>query len=118
MNKKEETRIKVALALPLLLFIVLPIPYSFLNQKVLVNWLGCGCPKVDESGNMIDSYFNANDFTALFWLLVTVGATAWAVFLARRIPKKLMWLRILYIAGIFTCSLCISYFFTQSMMWN
>ena len=31
----------------LLLFPLLYIPYDFLNTIVLVEWLGCGCPRVD-----------------------------------------------------------------------
>lgn len=35
------------------------------NQQLLVKWLGCGCPVIDEFGNMVEDNFNANDFTAL-----------------------------------------------------
>ena len=106
------------LTTPLLLFVILPIPYSWVNQRFIVEWFGCGCPKLDEFGNMINPDFNANDFTALFWLFVSICATVISVFLAKQIPKEKMWLRILYVVCIFVVSLLISQQFCQMMMWK
>ncbi len=118
MNKQEKSKTKLALFLPFLLFVAFPIPYARLNKAFIVKWLGCGCPKIDESGNMIDSYFSANSFTALFWFFVTIGATVWAVLLARRIPKEKAWLRTLYAAAVFIMSILLSYLLTGLMMWD
>ncbi len=106
------------LVTPLLLFAILFIPYSWINQQFIVDWLGCGCPVLDEAGNMVENNFNANDFTALFWLFISVCATAISVLLSKRIPKEKMWLRVLYIVGMFLVSLLITYQFCQIMMWN
>jgi formate hydrogenlyase subunit 3/multisubunit Na+/H+ antiporter MnhD subunit len=102
---------------PLLLFAILLVPYSFVNQHFIVDWLGCGCPVIDEAGNMVENNFNANDFTALFWLFISICVTAISVFLSKRIQKEKMWFRVLYILGMFLVSLLISYQFCQMMMW-
>ncbi len=94
----------IILATPLLLFVVLLVPYSWANQQFLVEWLGCGCPVIDEFGNIVENNFNANDFTALFWSFISICATATSVFLSRNIPKEKMWLRVVYIVGIFFVS--------------
>lgn len=106
------------LVAPLLLFAILLIPYSWVNQQFIVEWFGCGCPKVDELGNIIHPDFNANDFTALFWSFISICATAISIFLSRRIPKDKMWLRLLYVAGVFAVSLLITHQFCQMMMWK
>ena len=103
---------------PLLLFAILLVPYSWVNQQFIVDWLGCGCPVIDELGNMVENNFNANDFTALFWLFITVCVTVISMFLSKRIPREKLWLRILYMAGMFAISLFISYQFIQMMMWK
>ena len=46
------------LVAPLLLFVVLLVPYSLANQQFIVEWLGCGCPVIDEFGNMVENNFN------------------------------------------------------------
>ena len=69
MSAKEIRKTVLLLVVPFLLFAVLIVPYSYLNQAVLVDWLGCGCPQVDEAGEMVEPVFNANDFTALFRLV-------------------------------------------------
>ena len=103
---------------PLLLFAILLVPYSLVNQHFIVDWLGCGCPVIDEAGNMVENNFNANDFTALFWLFISICVTAISVLLSKRIQKEKMWFRVLYILGMFLVSLLISYQFCQMMMWN
>ena len=106
------------LASPLLLFPVLSGPYMAFNNAYVVEWFGCGCPKFDELGNIIENDFNANDFTALFWLFITAVITVISVFLSNRIPKSKLWLKLLYIAGMLVLSLLIARKFYYSMMWN
>lgn len=103
---------------PIILFAVLLIPYSLVNQHFIVDWLGCGCPVLDEAGNMVESLFNANDFTALFWLFISICSTVISVFISKRMPNEKLWLRILYIVAILLISLLISYQLYQVMMWN
>ena len=103
---------------PLLLFAILLVPYSLANQHFIVDWLGCGCPVTDEAGNMVENHFNANDFTTLFWMFISICVAAISVLLSKRIPKEKMWLRVLYIVGMLLMSLVIAYQFRQMMMWN
>ena len=103
---------------PILLFAILLVPYSFLNQYLIVDLLGCGCPVIDEAGNMVENSFNANDFTALFWLFISVCVTVISVFLSKIISKEKVWLRVLYVIGMLLISLLITYQFYQMMMWN
>ena len=108
----------VILMTPILLFAILFVPYDLVNQHFIVDWLGCGCPVIDEAGNVVENNFNANDFTALFWLFVSACVTAISAFLAKRIPKEKVWLRVLYIAGMIVISLLITYQFCQMMRWS
>ena len=103
---------------PILLFAVLLVPYSLINQHFIVDWLGCGCPVIDEAGNIVENNFHANDFTALFWLFISVCVTGISVLLSKRIPKETMWPRILYVAGMLLISLVITDQFCQMMMWD
>ena len=113
----KSIKLIAILLTPLLLFAILLVPYSLVNQHFIVDWLGCGCPVIDEAGNMVENNFNANDFTALFWLFISICVTAISVFLSKRIQKEKMWFRVLYILGMFLVSLLISYQFCQMMMW-
>lgn len=103
---------------PLALFPILLVPYSWINNRFLVDWFGCGCPKVDETGNMIHNYFNANDVTRLFWLFITVCVTILSVTFSKKIPQDKRWLKIVYVAAMLLLSLFISFRFTQIMMWQ
>ena len=106
----------IRLISPILVFPVLYIPYAFLNSAVIVDWLGCGCPKIDASGEMIHDYFSANDFTRIFWFVIAVGVTVLSWFLSKNILKK-KWVRVLYTAGMFGVSLFVMCWFVRSMMW-
>ena len=108
----------VVLLTPLLLFAILRDPYIWVNRHFIVKWFGCGCPTRDEFGNLIYSNFNANDFTACFWLFISICVTTVSAFLSKRIPKEKMWLRVLYIVGMLLVSLWISRRLWQWMMWN
>ena len=118
MSKSKILKNAAVLISPLLSFAVLLVPYSWVNQAFIVEWFGCGCPTVDEMGNYVESVFNANDFTSLFWTFISICATVRSVFLSKRIPKKMRWLRIAYVIAIFVVSLLISKNFCQLMMWK
>ena len=66
MEQKNIIKTIAILITPLLLFAVLLIPYSWLNSAVIVDIFGCGCPQVNEAGEIVHPTFNANDFTLLF----------------------------------------------------
>jgi len=103
---------------PLLLFVILLVPYSFANRHFIVDWLGCGCPVIDEAGNMAESYFNANDFTALFWLFISICVATISAFLSKRILCGKKWLKVLYTITMLLVSLLISFQFYLMMMWT
>ena len=113
-------KVKKALVLiaPLSLFAILLVPYQWVNQRFLVDWLGCGCPQLDEFGNMIENRFNANDFTFVFWFFISLCSTVLAVFLSKKMPIHRTWLRVLYIVGVFLLSVVITYALYQVTMWN
>ena len=116
---KSTIKKMLILLLPLLLFFLLFVPYLYVNSEIIVDWLGCGCPKVNvETGEMIHNYFSANDFTAYFWLAVSFCVTAVSAFLTKLLPQNKVWLKILYVVLMLAVSLFISSQFTQVMMWN
>ena len=116
MDRKNLLKAIALFAAPLLLFPVLLIPYSWFNQAVIVDVFGCGCPKFTEAGELITPDFNANDFTALFWTVISVCAALLAAFLSKRIPHK--WLRVVYVIAVLLLSLLISREFSQMMLWK
>lgn len=118
MNVKKTIKTIILLISPLLLFVVLPKPYLYVNSVFIVKWLGCGCPSVDEMGNVIEHSFNANSFTAIFWTVVSLVAAVIAAILSKRLIAKRKPLRVLYVFGILAVSLLISYRLYISMMWN
>ena len=95
------------LSLPLAVFVVLYIPYSFINSNFIVDWFGCGC----------NPGFNANDFTRLFWSAASLGATVLSFFCYKNHFEK-MWLRVLHAFCILVITLLLSVLFCQSMMWK
>ena len=104
------------LASPLFLFFVLFFPYSIVNRRFIVEWFGCGCPKIDELGNVVQNDFNANDFTFLFWLFITLCVTVIAFFVSKGALTGVK--RWAYIAAMFIVSFLITYHFYQMLMWN
>ena len=118
MNRNDIVKNIAILITPLLLFVVLFIPYIWINQNFIVEWFGCGCPKVDELGNTVYPNFNANDFTALFWKFISICATSISLFLSKRIPIEKKWFRFVYVTAILLVSLLISDQFCQMMMWK
>lgn len=116
-DKKTIKRIAVLLS-PLLLFAILLIPYSILNNEVIVDWLGCGCPQIDANGNVYEPAFNANAFTACFWIFVSVCVVALSVFLSTKQLQDKLWTKIFYIDFMIAISIIITYQLCQIMMWN
>ena len=118
MNTKQTIKTAAALLSPLLLFVVLPYPYSYANSAFFVKWFGCGCPKIDAAGNMISPDFNANHFTMIFWAVVSVGAAVLAFFLSKKVIKDKPWLRALYVVAVLAVSCLISFVLYKHIMWN
>jgi hypothetical protein len=101
---------------PLLLLPLLFIPYSILNAEVIVNWLGCGCPRINEAGNVIENSFNANDFTALFWCGVSVLIVALSAVQSKKLEKRRF--KLLYLFTVIVICFFVSSFFSQVMKWR
>ena len=106
------------LCLPPLLLIICLVPYSWINQHFIVKWLGCGCPTIDEFGNLVENRFSANDFTNMFWSLISIISILLSILLSKKIFKGNLIFRVLYIISIFVISISISYQFIQMMMWK
>ncbi len=91
---------------PLLLYPILFIPYSFINSKVIVNILGCGC----EEG------FNANHFTRIFWGVVAVAAIVLSALITRKSENKFRGIVDTVLVAVI--SVILSYYFSALMMWK
>jgi len=91
-------------------------PYKLLNEKVIVEWLDCGCPKLGPQGEIIESGFNANNFTLIFW-----GATALSVIIISLFNMKQLtkwYYKLIYIALIAAGSTFVALQFYYSMQWR
>lgn len=108
MRLRRIMSMTVLLIIPLILFAILLTPYDRWNRNYLVHRYGCGCN--------FDS-FNANDFTKLFWLFVSVCATVWSVFMSKLIPKNRKWLRVAYVLLMWQVCLMISYHYSHMLKW-
>ena len=106
----------VFLALPPFLFAVWLIPYSWLYKNFIVNWLGSNSSTADELGNTISHAFDASDFTGVFWGAIAILATVMAIVFTKEIETR--WLKVLYVIGVFVCSLLLAYFLWKSNLWN
>jgi len=100
----------------LLIMPVLFLPYQYLNSKVIVEWLGCGCPLVDEQGNEIVNNFNANDFTMLFWSVVALIVIIISIFNMRYLIK--WYAKLTYILLIAVGSVYLVMRFCDLMRWK
>ena len=114
---KINTKTILLLAVPILMLFVLVVPYKYANQEVIVEWLGCGCTQLDESGNLIENNFNANDFSRVFWAVIAVVATVISFFVSKKAINENKLIRIAYVALTFVLSSVLSYMFVQSMLW-
>jgi hypothetical protein len=106
------------LLVPLTLFPTLRISYNWLNRNFLAPWLGCGCPKKDEFGNLLACQFNANDFSCIFWFLAALGMAVLSFFIGRKIFIKRKWLTAVYIAATLGLSLFVFRNYCLSMWWG
>ena len=106
------------LLIPLLLFFVLIHPYRWFNTAYVVDWFGCSCPIIDENGNHIERLFNANDFTAVFWSVLTVGVTALSAFLSRKVFGRKFRAVVLYVMIVFAVCALMSCYLYQYMLWD
>lgn len=106
------------LFLPMLLFFLLATPYSYINREIIVDVFGCGCPQIDDNGNLVENNFNANTVTSIFWLSVAGIVTVISFFLSRRYLRDYKIIRLLYLIAVIMLSLFISFRFTEAMMWN
>ena len=106
------------LLVPPALFPGLHTAYSWLNRNFLGPWLGCGCPKKDEFGNLLECQFNANDFSCIFWFVAALGMGVFAFFIGRKIFTKRKWLTAIYVAVILALALIIFRNYCLSMWWG
>ena len=100
----------------LLIMPVLFVPYSILNNKIIVNWLGCGCPKIDEQGNAVSSTFNANHFTLIFWNIIVLIVIIISLFNMKNLTK--WYTKFIYVLLITVGSIFLAIKFYYAMQWN
>ena len=91
------------LIFPILLFPIWYIPYRWVSENYIVNWLGH--PK-----DVAPTAFTVNDVTAIFWLAVAILSTVLSVVFSQKLLSGK--LRVLYIIGVFVVSLGLAYLFT------
>lgn len=101
---KKKVLDKITLAfVPLLPFLVLIAPYSFLSQVVIVNLLGCS---------------GTNIFTIIFWILIGVGDIILSIFLVKKIIKENKAFTIAYIVIAAVLIILLTYFTCSIMMFK
>lgn len=103
MNKVKKV---LLMSSPFLIFPFLCVPYAYVNSAYLVDLLGCGCV----------TYFNANDFTLLFLLTVSVCVLILSLLLCKNTQGKR--LRILYVTLMLAVSVIVSFILYRMMLWK
>ena len=100
----------------ILIFPILYIPYSILNTKVIVKWLGCGCPTIDENGQTMKNTFNANTFTLFFWGIIAFIVIVISWFNMRNLTERRH--KLIYMISIVAVSIFLAFLFYYSMLWR
>ena len=101
----------------LFILIIVYFPYLALNEGLLVDIFGCGCPKIDENGNMLANQFNANDFSKLFWTFNALILIAISIFISLKIHDKKR--KVAYLIGAIIMSFIIPYIcFLATPVWR
>lgn len=102
---------------PLLLYPVLYYPYKIMNEKVIVKWLGCGCPQYDPAtGNEVIKTFNANSFTLLFWGILALLTAVLSAILSRKCKHK--WEKVVYPFLVFVIAIILSWKIRARLQWD
>lgn len=105
------------LLLPILILPLIAIPYLWLNSEFIVDWLGCGCPQIDEFGNYCTPAFNANDFTACFWAVIGITDLVALFPISKKLvadeTNRLIYRFLTAVVIILSC-----FFLYRSMMWD
>jgi len=97
--------------------IILYFPYLFINKNLLVNWFGCGCPKIDENGIMLTNQFNANDFSKIFWLFIALVLIILSILISLKFQDKKR--RVLYTFFSVIVSILLSFVcFSATPLWK
>lgn len=100
----------------ILIFPILYIPYSILNTKVIVKWLSCGCPTIDENGQTIKNTFNANHFTLIFWGIIAFIVIIISLFNMRNLTKRRC--KLIYMISMAAASIFLAFLCYYSMLWR
>lgn len=104
---KKYLKKVISLVIPIIVYIALYVPYSIINSKLIVDWLGCGC----------NPGFNANDFTRLFWFVASIVMSLLSFVFSKKHLSKI-WIRVIYGLCVLALTLAFSVPFSQSMMWK
>lgn len=90
--------------------IVLYFPYLFLFDILFINWFGCSCPKFDTNGDMLANQFNVNDFSRIFWSVVSIIVTVVSIIKSFKIVdnrKRIVYILISILISILLALLCL-----------
>ena len=87
--------------------IIVYYPYIILHRELLGDIFGCGCPNIDENGNMLENQFNANDFSKIFWSFIALLLVSISIFISLKIHDKKR--KAAYLIGVIIVSLVLSY---------
>lgn len=104
---KKYLKKVISLAIPIIVYIALYVPYSVINSKLIVELLGCGC----------NPGFNANGFTRLFWFFASIVMSLLSFVFSKKHLSKI-WIRVIYALCVLAITLVLSVSFSQSMMWK
>lgn len=106
---------KAIVALPYLLIPAITPIYNILDQKIFVEFFGCGCVPSAQT-NMFNIDFNANDLRRVVYILMSFAMLVLGIKLSKKITSKKV--KIVYNISIIIFNIVLTYFICMRYMWG
>lgn len=113
-KERDGMKKRIVTAMPFVAIPILIPIYSILDNLVFVEVFGCGCVPSAQT-NMLNIPFNANDLKLVVFTLVTIGLSAWSVFISKGFNKKTA--KIIYCFSSVLLNVLLTMWVVKTFMW-
>lgn len=99
-------------------FIIMPIflpIYMVLDSLLFVEIFGCGCVPSAQT-NVLNIPFNANDFRAVVFTVLTIGLSVWGMYISKRFHKKMT--KLFYCFVVISLNVLLTLWVVNTFVWQ